>query len=326
MPASFFQGEILTLWVGKRTILAVRRGTKSRRFERCHRIISGSYKEGLMTVISTIITKRFTAHASDSLITPYEESDMDVNWKKNREWRKPKIVPVKHWRGAMSYWGLAKTTAGWNTLDWLRESVRNAPQFKNPQEFAEALKRDLNREFRNIQLRKSNQAGLGIHLSVYEQVNDYWIPEMFKISNWTDNFYNAVHSDGFKLERVTYHTSFKPSIKESPEDGEPDRRMELHQKLQEGMILIYNNGDPVLFNPPAGALFQMFQTLISRGMQDDPNTSKAICALARRPIEVVAEAQRDFCRKRAVRVGGIIHDLAISPNGRYWSSTGDDKF
>jgi len=60
-------------------------------------MISGSYKEGLMTVISTIITKRFTAHASDSLITPYEESDMDVDWKKNREWRKPKIVPVKHW-------------------------------------------------------------------------------------------------------------------------------------------------------------------------------------------------------------------------------------
>ena len=166
---------------------------------------------------------------------------------------------------------------------------------------------------------------MGIHLTVYEQVGDYWIPELFKVSNWTDNNYADVFPDGFRLERVTYHTSFDKQS-ERPEDREPKYRLELHQKLLNGMILIYNNGDPVLFNPPAKALFNMFQTLIARGMLDDPHTSKAICALARRPIEVVAEAQKDFCHKRKVRVGGKIHDLAITPNGRYWSSTGDDKF
>jgi len=103
-----------------------------------------------MTVISTIITHRFTAHASDSLITPFEEDDMDVNWKKKREWRKPKIIPVKHLRGAMSYWGLATTDKGWNTLAWLREQARKAGNFKTAELFAQELRNELTREFKRM--------------------------------------------------------------------------------------------------------------------------------------------------------------------------------
>ncbi len=42
--------------------------------------------------------------------------------------------------------------------------------------------------------------------------------------------------------------------------------------------------------------------------------------LARRPVEVVSEIQRDFCQAGRRTVGGKIHDLAITPGGRYLSS------
>jgi hypothetical protein len=275
-----------------------------------------------MTVISTIITKRFTAHATDSLLTPFGSRN-----KEDKEWEKTKIVKVPHWRGAMAYWGTASTIeTGWDTLGWLSDRAGSyTHQFDNPEEYAKALRRELNREFRNMKFQEPGQGGLGIHFTCYEWIDNYWIPEMFKISNWTDNFYNAVHTDGFKLERVTYHTSFNSEIKETPEDGKPDRRLEVHRKLQDGMMLIYNNGDPVLFNLPANALLGMLQTLAARGALKDLEDPLAICAIARRPIEVVGRVLRDFCRENAVWAGGKPHDLAISPNGEYWSNTGDHK-
>jgi len=69
----------------------------------------------------------------------------------------------------------------------------------------------------------------------------------------------------------------------------------------------------------------MIRTLVARGVLKDLQTPQAVCALARRPIEVVMAVQRDFCSSEDVRVGGRPHDLAITPEGEYWSGTGDDK-
>jgi hypothetical protein len=288
-------------------------------FERCRRMISGSYKEGLMTVISTIITRRYTAHATDSLITPFGKHD-----KKDREFE-TKIIKVRRWRGTMSYWGLASTSTGWSTVEWLKGRVSKADEFKTPEMFAQALRNDLTKEFKKIRLRKPSETGLGIHLSVYERVEDYWIPELFKISNWTNNSYTDVWPDGFQLERVTYHTSFENEIDENPEDGEPHRRLKVRQKLQDGMVLIYNNGDPNMFNHAASAIFSMIQVRGALGHLKDMETPEAVCDLARRPIEIVTEVQRDFCRPEVVGVGGRARELAISPEGEYWSRTGDNR-
>ena len=273
-----------------------------------------------MTVISTIITRRYTAHASDSLITPFGDHE-----KEDREWQKTKIIPVRHWRGAMSYWGLATTDQGWNTVTWLRERAHNTRHFESEESFARALTKDLTQEIENIRFSEPRHSGLGIHLTVYERVKDYWVPELFKVSNWTDNSYTAVFPDGFKLERVTFRTLADPPMDEQPEHGEPMYRLEVHRQLQAGLILTYNNGDPVLFNQPAGALSNMIRTLVARGVLKDLQTPQAVCALARRPIEVVMAVQRDFCSSEDVRVGGRPHDLAITPEGEYWSGTGDDK-
>ena len=162
-------------------------------------------------------------------------------------------------------------------MDWLRDRAGGyARQFGNPEEYAKALRGELNQEFSKMLFREPSQGGLGIHFTAYEEVDGYRIPEMFKISNWTDNSYSAVYSDGFKLERVTYHTSFKPAIDETPDDGKPDRRLEVHRKLQNGMMLIYNNGDPVSFNQPANALLGMLQNLMACGALKDIETREAM--------------------------------------------------
>jgi hypothetical protein len=46
-------------------------------------------------------------------------------------------------------------------------------------------------------------------------------------------------------------------------------------------------------------------------------------AIARRPIEIIAKAQHDFCPEDKIIVGGKPHDYAIQPNGECKSSTGD---
>ena len=92
---------------------------------------------------------------------------------------------------------------------------------------------------------------------------------------------------------------------------------------QSGEMLIYNNGDPVLFNNAANAVLGMFRELAARGSLAQPGNVMTYLAMARRPIEVVSEAQHDFCRERARVVGDKPHDLAITPKGEYISTTGD---
>jgi hypothetical protein len=92
---------------------------------------------------------------------------------------------------------------------------------------------------------------------------------------------------------------------------------------QEGAFIIYNNGDPVMFNTAAYAILGMFRALEGRGMLTEPSRVETYLAMARRPIEVVSKVQLDFCREGTRVVGGKPHELAITPNGEYISATGD---
>jgi hypothetical protein len=46
-----------------------------------------------------------------------------------------KIVAVRRFYGAMSYWSLAKTDSGWNTYQWLRRQAQRAGDFVSAEEF-----------------------------------------------------------------------------------------------------------------------------------------------------------------------------------------------
>ena len=271
-----------------------------------------------MSVISTVISKWWTAHATDSLIT-----ELLADGSRNPiEWERSKIVPVRRWRGAMSYWGLAKCDAfGWSTFDWLQNQVAASDEFGSPEEFAKAIASNLNQQLTQVSFANPTDSGIGIHFTAYEQVGDYWIPELFLISNWTDPTYSAVSEHGVRWSRETYHTIVNSPPE--PSHGGPHYRMCVHTFLQDSGIFIYNNGFPALFNAAAKGTLQIFRAIASMGQLADAESPRTYLAIARRPIEVVAKLQTDFCRQGTRRVGGRLHDLAITQTGETFSTTGD---
>jgi hypothetical protein len=272
-----------------------------------------------MTVISSVITRHCTVHASDSLITVLREDGTREPY----EWQKSKIVPVHHWRGAMAYWGLAQHDAyRWSTFDWLCNQAKTAADYSTVEEFALGLADKLNDAISKMQFSKPVHSGIGIHLTAYELVDGYWIPELFLVSNWVNTSYNSIRAQGVGISRETYHTV--ADVSKDPKHREPEYRLKVHAYLhQPGGMLIYNNGDPIMFNAAAYAVLGMFRSLEKRGKLDRADDVRTYLAIARRPIEVVSRAQIDFCREGTRIVGGKPHDLAVTPTGDYSSTTGD---
>lgn len=267
-----------------------------------------------MTVISTLVSRVCTAHASDSFITQLQA---DGSYRVV-ESQGSKIVGVRHWRGAMSYWGLA-TSGSWSTFEWLRQRASHASSFRSAENFARDLAAQLQEALPRFAT--PTDAGIGIQFSAYEYVNNSWIPELFLISNWADPSYSSLRPEGIGVSRETYHAISGEPPRE--EHQQPGYRLRVNAFLQEGGLLMFNNGDPALFNAAANGLGAMFHELTRRGRIRAPNEITTYLAMARRPVEIVANSQRDFCETGVRLVGGRPHDLAVTPNAEYHSSTGD---
>ena len=272
-----------------------------------------------MTVITTIISRFGVVHATDSLVTELQSDGT----RKVTEWRKSKIVPVKHYRGIMSYYGLAKC-GSWNTYDWLKAKAANARKYKSPERFVRALQKDLNRELKAIPVRDPKDKGIGIHFSAYERISDYWIPELFYLTNFETAQYKSLAPDGVHLGRETYHTivnvpaSLKHRLKRC--------RLVVHDFLNtKRNILIYNNGDPIMFNAAANSIMNMFQTVAQRGQLKKSVNLNTYLKVGRRSVELVSEAQQYFCRKGSRTVGGKPHELGVTPNRQYYTTHGRAK-
>jgi hypothetical protein len=270
-----------------------------------------------MSVIATLITRHYTVHATDSFLTLLEPHG-------NRqvvEKQKTKIVRVPAWRGAMAYWGLARQEPGWNTMNWLRQRAQQVSEFASAKKFASQLGEDLTRKINGRHFERPLDKGFGIHFTAYENVDGYWIPELFLISNWSNPSYNAVRAK-ITVSRETYGTLFK--ITDRPtEHGNAQCRLKVRESLHNGNFLLFNNGDPVLFKPIADAIMGTFKQLWSRKQLRDASDAKTHLDLARRPVEVVSKLLADFTAPGTRVVGGKPHDLAIAPNGETESSTGD---
>jgi hypothetical protein len=268
-----------------------------------------------MTVISVFITRDCVVHASDSFIT---EKISEHNYKVS-ETKRSKVIAIPHWRGAMSYWGLARYRS-WLMVDWLQDQANKATGFESAEKFAYSVAAELNKVIRGMRFVNPMHAGIGIHLTVYEYKANYWIPELFLISNHTNTSYTAIHPE-IHISRETYHTISD----EDPHREHSDEayRFKVHQHLQEGKWIFYNNGDPIMFNKAANTILSSINDLAQRGLLLD-HIDVGICqAIARRPIEIISQIQADFCRKNAKLVGGKPHSLAITPGGEYFSQTGD---
>lgn len=267
-----------------------------------------------MTAISTLFTNSCTVHATDSLLTVGKNDGTF----EPKEFRKTKIVSIERYRGAMSYWGLA-SCGNFSTYDWLCNQRVNASTL-SAEEYAAFITTGLNEMYRKLGLLTNHQAGLGIHFSCYEFIDNQWIPELFLITNFKNLNYET-GNDGFHYSRETYKTIFG-------QDGITDyssaeSRKKVKQYLDQTGLTWFNNGDPLLFNPAANAIFSAFMTLKNRDSLKQPFGPKECRDLARRPVEIVKNVQKDFCSDGKKVVGGKVHDLSITPKGVYESGTGD---
>lgn len=271
-----------------------------------------------MTVISTLITPDFTVHASDSILAQRKPDGKN----KIIETKQSKILHVKKWRGAISYWGLAKCDDyKWNTFNWLKQQAENANNYSSAEKFAQNLAIELNGKLDKMRFPRETDRGIGLHFSVYENINGDWIPELFLISNFKDTNYDSLYSDGIKLTRQTYSTLFKeePSAKHF----QSKFRHEMFEKLkQENGFLSFNNGDPHMYNVVAKSIHDCLRIHSQR--KDLKNDAiDLFVSIAALPIVLMSNIQKNLFKDGYQRVGGKIHHLVIKPNGEYESKTGD---
>lgn len=269
-----------------------------------------------MTVVAAVIARACTVHATDSFLTVLKPDGS----RRVVESQETKIVAVPAWRGALAYWGLAGISSRWKTLDWLRSQASNAGRHGTAEHFAEDLARNLEAELLRLGVARSLGGGIGIHLTVYERLGNYWIPELFLISNYLDPTYSSIQPSGVLWSRETYGTITGEDRR--PSHGLQEVRQRVQQFLGAGGWLQYNNGDPALFNAPSGALHEAIQESNRRGLLGGMGTDR-IRGLARLPVETIVEIQRTFYRSGRRIVGGRVHDLTVTPEGVYTSTSGD---
>lgn len=272
-----------------------------------------------MTILSTIITRHYTAHASDSFITVHRpDGKRDVV-----EAKKSKLVQVRAWRGIVGYWGLAQHGNDWKTVDWLRARADRANEYDSAEAFADSLAAALTTALAGRTFARPLDVGLGIHFTAYEYIDDRWVPELFVINNWTDASYTAVRPEGFRVTRETYAT-LKNLSERSAEHGKHKYRLEVHAALHNAPLMFrFNNGDPALFNPVAASIQDSVAELSRRGQLKDPSSAETHLAIARSPIDIVSKLLKELAVSGTKLVGGKLHDLAVSPGGVYKSQTGD---
>jgi hypothetical protein len=268
-----------------------------------------------MTVIATIISKYCCAHASDSLIT----EPKDDGTYKIIECRKTKIVLVRQFSGAMAYWGLALCSNGFSTLEWLGEQAEKANQFENPEEFANHISKKLNDLLSIIKFENESDKGIGIHFTAYEIVEGVHIPELFAIRNFKDLGYKVLLPEGVQVSRNTFDQL--PNSLRDYSLSKIERRLAVYKYLEEDALFLYNNGDPEMFNPAANAIFNMFRVAADRHILKFPRNEKSFRKIVQRPIYLVSEIQKQYVKEGHQLVGGEMHNLSITPTGKYDSDT-----
>ncbi len=286
-----------------------------------------------MTIISTLISESCVAHASESLLSKRGRTgNVDPV-----EGRSTKIVRVDAFAGAISYFGLAVLPGDLRTLSWLREQASEAGNFQTPSDFANHLQDNLQGMIQVSRYRNPIDAGIGLHFSAYENIDGAKVPELFSITNFASTDYQSLHPDGIHLARETFRTlrtlynaadpNNSPYLTDnSPvsEHGNVYYRKEVLVALQNGTILIYNNGNPLLFNPASGALFQMIRTAQQMRILRQI-TPRALRKMAQFPINYAVMVQNEFFVKGYRTVGGRGHNLSVTPDGKYDSDTRDHE-
>ncbi len=288
-----------------------------------------------MTAITALITRKCTVHAADSLLTIQRDKNEYIP----DDWKFQKIVKVEGelW-GAMSFWGFAKAEFDgkeiWNTPNWLAKQAGQLGKQK-PEDFANKLAIDLQKELDQFTFldetgkERPIAKGIGIHFTAYEFIQGFWIPELFLITNWNSLTYTSIDPKKVSASRETYSIleramnngvmTTDPRI-----HGAEQFRLCVHQYLNasESNWLIFNNGDPLMFNNFANGVHNNYQLVSSRGALKDAGSASTYRKLAALPITMIANTQTSLCAENKQLVGGRTHNLSIEPGKCYDSDSG----
>ena len=278
-----------------------------------------------MTVISAVLSRRGIAVATDSLLAVVDPKGENIHL----EWEKSKIIPVPKLRGCISYWGFAGVLKkipkrkespdwSWNTYDWLKSQSEN-PKFSNIEDFSNYIRENLDNQLCKLNNIKAIHKGIGLHITGIEKIDGYAIPELFLVSNFLNPSYQQVGE--LRLSRNTFHTINK--VPPSTDHNKKEFRFKVKDFLNQGMLISYNNGDPIMFNMVSSTISAGFQIAAQRNVLKKINSVKEIVPIAKRPIEIISLIQKDFYRLEHRSVGGKIHDLSIDNSGNFNSTSGD---
>lgn len=257
-----------------------------------------------MTAISNILSSAAIAAASDSFLTL--EGVI-------KEASRPKIVCVVPLRLAVSYWGLAKTTNGFDTFEFIKDFCVRHKSATSLTVFATNLRDELNQN-QKLQRVPANQRGLGIHLAAFEDYNSVSVPELILCTNFQNTTYTQI-ADQFSCSRESNQRG------RDINSTSPDERREFHRNLGNLNFDWFNNGDPGLFNQGANAVAGMIGELSRRNALSTTSMPELCTTLVRQPILLISQMQRRVCKREHRIVGGCIYDVMIRPTGQVTPSS-----
>jgi hypothetical protein len=266
-----------------------------------------------MTVICTLLTGDCIVHATDSYLTQVQRDGT----LKVVESQKPKMVAVRHFRGAISFCGFAGF-ANQTMLDWLSTRAQQARQHATPDLFASWLTQELDTWLQSVAGPLKNK-GVGLHFTAYEALKSGDVPELFWITNWNGAYTVLPHPVAQRQTFITVTNGRQLPAADQPKQTE---RQAVKLALQVPYnFLQYNQGDHQLFNSQAKAILDSAHVLRQRGLLI-PDKIEYAGRLALMPVEAVCSMQQRLSRRGTRKVGGKPHNLIITPQGEYKSHTG----
>jgi hypothetical protein len=265
-----------------------------------------------MTVISTILKRDHIAFASDSLITMSMSGKFEVV-----EEQEAKFILFPKLKCIAGYWGLARVydsnkNLKWSIHDWLTRQVKEAEKFDTIRSFGLQLKKDLDNIFRIGAARHVESQGLGIHLAGFESFGNFRVPELYLLTNYgfKDGFYVKTR------KALEFSARAYPTCKGATDLNTDDEKIQLVKSFfEDGKTMIFNNGDPILFNSLAnglGALHLHTRPHLRNEFKDEIAFLKFQSSYG---IQLSKDYQQKFYRADQVRVGGMIHSKILTSDG-----------
>lgn len=267
-----------------------------------------------MTAISNVFCRDFIACSCDSFLVKHGSAGLE-----RVDSRAQKLLPVRSRRAAISYWGFAGLTK--LKISEVLKQFAGESTASTLEGFAEALRDKLNDIFAKHPGIPRTDRGIGVHLVGYERVDGLDVPELFLISNFKGITYDELY-DHLGCSRRSYLTLSEDSGDDAylKKHGDPKYRRAVWDYLQTGDVICFNNGDPEMFSPVAGAISVAIRNAKRRGAR---LPGMGWCReLAVSPIATVAQLQKAFFKDQYRLVGGKIQDLVILPDGQMLSDGG----